>query len=1006
MAGFIIFLLSFSILASSSLIARIPLAFGDSSSDQQYENSKYGVKLHYPLGWEKRESGDNYFVRFYSPYEDKFDNYQENAGLFTQIVDSAVSLNDFVNSYMMKVQGAYTDFMLQNSTDSILAGNPSKTVYTSQLDFDKDGKFDHETMRIFTIKDGKAYVFIYTAVTGRYATYLSNVQSMLATLEIDTSKLPKTVPSENQKFENSTMGIKASYPSTWDLVPSPDEKITNYFYSPLETDADPFEEFVYTSVDKLQEQETLQQYVDTFIGYFKNDTDYQLIETSQTALGGISGQKVVLISSGYYGGEDIEIMGSFALKGNYIYSVVLSAEKSRFSDYEPIAQAIVDSIQITSTPSLGQSAISLLTYSNSIYGISIQYPDEWEKSDGDQIDPTQIVVFTGTPAGYFERGAHVSISFEGVPPGFSLQNYMDATLEGLKDSETYNIADLQSSHTTLGGDQAARIQFTITSNETTNQAKILQVATLKDNRLYFLTYVSSSDSFDKDLPTVEEMIKSFEFIPSTINLSETKEYLSYANATSGINASYPDNWRKSERIGNGVIFYSPKLDASLTITYTDLSSPGTTLSDIAEETNKDLAKRITLYNKVESNTTTIGNGFPAMKLVYTGIGDLFEKNQPMSIKAMRVWTIKDTRIFFIEYSTFGELYSVYLPAVEKIINSLQFDSKSFPKFITSHYDNFENDFQIKIPDHWRGLESKQGNITRAYFTLDNSSNPDVGLNTGGTSGIGSSGSSKDSATIVVAFGSQKDFRQEQAKNKGKDDLKCDHTSAVDAIDLKGEAKALVFVEDCHNPKMSKFKSYLIQTGEKSIYISLGASSTSAFQNSLPALDAAVGELHLSGAVDITDVKVYAGSNDLKFSKHSGKNGDKAFDIDIASNSEVGILRLDNQTRTLSFDVGGKEGTNGETYFEIGTLLTGPYTIMLDGEPMDEKGILLINDKASSKTFLSLTYGHSTHTISVQGASIVPEYPMPVYFVILAFSIAVVTLISMGRRKNLGRLWKS
>ena len=85
------------------------------------------------------------------------------------------------------------------------------TVYGKQQDF--------ETLQIWTVKDGKAYIIKYTATPANYANYKPIIQNMINSFDIgNIQKRSASIINANySSYQNNTYGIKISYPRNWQI---------------------------------------------------------------------------------------------------------------------------------------------------------------------------------------------------------------------------------------------------------------------------------------------------------------------------------------------------------------------------------------------------------------------------------------------------------------------------------------------------------------------------------------------------------------------------------------------------------------------------------------------------------------------------------------------------------------------------------------------------------------------------------------------------------------------
>lgn len=150
--------------------------------------------------------------------------------------------------------------------------------------------------------------------------------------------------------------------------------------------------------------------------------------------------------------------------------------------------------------------------------------------------------------------------------------------------------------------------------------------------------------------------------------------LTYQNPDFGIKLKYPSNWTKIE---DGLLLHSIVAFQLQHENIYDFTN--TTLAEIdlrvynapANETSPKLGiNQIytggqTIIGYYKNSTTTLG-GLPAIKIVNYYFGDVTQKE-------MQIWTFVPNKHILLEilYITPPSKFSVYLPAAQKLINSLE-----------------------------------------------------------------------------------------------------------------------------------------------------------------------------------------------------------------------------------------------------------------------------------------------------------------------------------------------
>ncbi len=115
-------------------------------------------------------------------------------------------------------------------------------------------------------------------------------------------------------------------------------------------------------------------------------------------------------------------------------------------------------------------------------------------------------------------------------------------------------------------------------------------------------------------------------------------------------------------------------------------------------------------------------------------------------------------------------------------------------------------------------------------------------------------------------------------------------------------------------------------------------------------------------------------------------------LKIKSSSDVKNLKLDTDSKTISFTVEGSAGSLGITDVYPGSVLEGPYTVTIDGEPVEA---IQITDPESGEEGIRIPYLHSIHEIKIMGTAVVPEFPITL-LPILALIIGIAIVMARGK----------
>ena len=125
---------------------------------------------------------------------------------------------------------------------------------------------------------------------------------------------------------------------------------------------------------------------------------------------------------------------------------------------------------------------------------------------------------------------------------------------------------------------------------------------------------------------------------------------------------------------------------------------------------------------------------------------------------------------------------------------------------------------------------------------------------------------------------------------------------------------------------------------------------------------------------------------------------KEVELKIESTSDVSDFALDYEKMQISFLVSGHGGTNGSALVPVGHVLEGPYSVLIDDVSVTD--FETIDD--SGTTAIRLEYTHSTHKITIAGASVIPEFPLVMLGIITG--IAILVIATSSRMRTTFKVW--
>jgi len=159
------------------------------------------------------------------------------------------------------------------------------------------------------------------------------------------------------------------------------------------------------------------------------------------------------------------------------------------------------------------------------------------------------------------------------------------------------------------------------------------------------------------------------------NINNSGDFLTYNNASYGVNIQYPHNWSSSPGEGNDnsgdsstdIASFSPKdssSSASLDVLVDNIDSSENLkqyVSDSISDDKTDL-KNFTVSEPIFNGVNLAGS--PAYKLIYS------YTDQGQNFKGLETGTIIGNKAYFIQYENSPSKFDSDLPTIQKMIDSL------------------------------------------------------------------------------------------------------------------------------------------------------------------------------------------------------------------------------------------------------------------------------------------------------------------------------------------------
>jgi len=311
------------------------------------DNSTLGIKIQYPVNWEK-DSYDKK-VAFFAPPLEGDKRKLIPVGLIVKVDNlpfQIASLDDYISQYVNNLKKHSEISEPIGVTLTALAGNLAHNVTYSA----KIGQSEYRATDIIMLSGVKKYeITYYITEAEKSASYLPTIHRMVDSFEIkiDMSNSAKNETTRNNSFltyeNNSTLGIKIRYPSNWERLEYDDEGVL--FLSPSESKSDKFLESFSIGVSPSDNMSLSELAKQSIHNYEQQFIHFQLIGSKTIT---IIGKSVYLLNYTFtdkvFGkgmGVDIGIT-----TGNKAYVLTYFAEPAKFSNYLPIIKTMIESFGI------------------------------------------------------------------------------------------------------------------------------------------------------------------------------------------------------------------------------------------------------------------------------------------------------------------------------------------------------------------------------------------------------------------------------------------------------------------------------------------------------------------------------------------------------------------------------------------------------------------------------------------------------------------------------------
>jgi hypothetical protein len=153
----------------------------------------------------------------------------------------------------------------------------------------------------------------------------------------------------------------------------------------------------------------------------------------------------------------------------------------------------------------------MLPYVNTLNGISMLYPSDWQSFVSGLSFPEIIRFYSPLQNVSDAKPAYVSIGVaKYANNGITLPQYTSFKLTSLNKSQQQKQLSIDNSNPVIvAGNRGYRVTFTsLHSSNNTSELRTMELWTVADNKLYTISYVAEPSKFTTYLPKVTQMLGS------------------------------------------------------------------------------------------------------------------------------------------------------------------------------------------------------------------------------------------------------------------------------------------------------------------------------------------------------------------------------------------------------------------------------------------------------------------------------------------------------------------
>jgi HEAT repeat protein len=172
-----------------------------------YENTVYNFRIGYPQDWQAREADPNNMGLVYGMLTPEEDDDNPLNYLIVQVepLPAGATLAQYTQALIQTMRQSNANLQILSTEATTLGGNPANELFITTQD-----QYNYlKVLKVYTIKDGKAYIITYNTLEENFDYYLETAREVIVSFEfMGTEKtiLPGTIKEIKKEPEVVTPG--------------------------------------------------------------------------------------------------------------------------------------------------------------------------------------------------------------------------------------------------------------------------------------------------------------------------------------------------------------------------------------------------------------------------------------------------------------------------------------------------------------------------------------------------------------------------------------------------------------------------------------------------------------------------------------------------------------------------------------------------------------------------------------------------------------------------------